>query len=44
MDAEDTQIIAVQPHIDQGEDVMEEEEEGFYAALNHVGQNACLQR
>lgn len=32
MDAEDTQIIAVQPHIDQGEDVMEEAKEGFYAA------------
>lgn len=32
MDAEDTQIIAVQPHIDQGEDVREEAKEGFYAA------------
>lgn len=33
MDAQDTPIIALRPHIDQEEDVMEEAKEGFYAAL-----------
>lgn len=33
MEAQDIQIIAVRPHIDQEEDVMVEAKEGFYAAL-----------
>lgn len=33
MEAQDIQFRAVQPHIDQEEDVMAEEKGGFYAAL-----------
>lgn len=34
MDAQDIQIIAVRPHIDQGEDVMEGAEEGFLCSCS----------
>lgn len=41
-EAQDIQIIAVQPHIDQEEDGTEEREEGVYAAVMLSGQHKTM--